>query len=144
MNIIRNHLIRLYLLHTSSRLTPAANIFACFQLNIVHPLFFWNSSNLDVMSSVVKFMTGLLFWNKSTGIIESGIWGMISTFANDYFIIVHNKTILNTVDKKTVFDEMWYIIEYFIISLFSFLVVFDWENQSYNNFHILFLNSKEP
>ena len=28
-------------------------------------------------------------------------------FANKDFIIVHNKTIFDTVDTKTILDEMW-------------------------------------
>ena len=46
----------------------------------------------------------------------------------DYFIILYNKNILNTINMQTDFDEMWYIVEFFIVDIFPFLVVFDWEN----------------
>ena len=48
------------------------------------------------------------------------------SFANYYFILVHNKTILKTINMQTVFNEVWDSVEYFILSIFSFLVVFDW------------------
>ena len=45
-------------------------------------------------------------------------------FENDYFIIVHKKTILMTADMKTIFDKIWYIVEYLIMNLFSFVIFF--------------------
>ena len=48
------------------------------------------------------------------------------SFAHNYCILVHNKTKLKTINMQTFFDEMWYIVEYFIVNIFSFLVVFDW------------------
>ena len=42
------------------------------------------------------------------------------SFVNDYFIIVPNKNILKTINVQTVSDEMWYIVEYFIVNLFPF------------------------
>ena len=39
------------------------------------------------------------------------------SFAKDYFIIVHNKTILKTVGMKIIFDQMWYIFEYSIMNI---------------------------
>ena len=57
------------------------------------------------------------------------------SFTDDYFILVHNKTILKTINMQTVSDEMWYIFEYFIVDIFSFLVVFDWLNSNDNNIY---------
>ena len=37
-------------------------------------------------------------------------------FANEYFIVVHNKIVLNRINTETVFDEMWYIVEYFMVT----------------------------
>ena len=47
---------------------------------------------------------------------------------NEYFVLVHKKITLKTIGRKTVFDEMWYIVEYFIVNLFYFLIVVDWKN----------------
>ena len=49
------------------------------------------------------------------------------SFFNEYSIIVHNKTILKTVEMKAIFDEILYIVAYFIMNIFYFLVVFYWE-----------------
>ena len=51
---------------------------------------------------------------------------MNSIFLNEHFIIVHNKESLSKIDMRTVLDEIWYIVEYFIVNIFSFPVVFDW------------------
>ena len=56
------------------------------------------------------------------------------SFINDYFILVHIKTIFNKIYMKTIFDEIEYIVEYSIANIFSFLVVFDWgKTQDDNN-----------
>ena len=52
------------------------------------------------------------------------------SFSNEYFIIVHNKSILKTVDIKTLFDKMWHIVEYLFANIFSFLVVFNWNKSN--------------
>ena len=54
-----------------------------------------------------------------------------------------SKTILNTVYMKIIFDEMWCIVEYFIMNIFSFLIVFDWKTQDDNNIYTKLLNSAE-
>ena len=48
------------------------------------------------------------------------------SFAKYYFILVNSKTILNKINMQTDFDEILYIVEYFIV-FFIFLVVFDWD-----------------
>ena len=48
-------------------------------------------------------------------------------FAKYYSIILHNKTILKTTKTQTVFDEMWYIVEYFIANFIPFFIIFYWE-----------------
>ena len=45
------------------------------------------------------------------------------SFSKYYFIIEHNKSILKTINTQIFFDEMWYIVEYFIVNVFSFLMV---------------------
>ena len=47
------------------------------------------------------------------------------SLANYCFIIVHNKPYLKTINIQTGFDEIWYIVKYFIVNIFSFLIVFD-------------------
>ena len=47
------------------------------------------------------------------------------SFAKYYFILVHNNTILKKINMHMVLDEMWYIVEYFIVNIFS-LHFFDW------------------
>ena len=49
-------------------------------------------------------------------------------FAKCYFIILHNKTILNVISMQTVFDEMWYIVEFFIVISFPSSLCFIGEN----------------
>ena len=44
------------------------------------------------------------------------------SFVEYYFILVHNKTILKTINMQTVIDEMCYIVEYLILNIFSFLI----------------------
>ena len=90
---------RVYHLHPIIHLTSTANLFSCFQLNIVHPIFF-NDSKLDVMSVVVKLTTGSFFL---AAIHRDHIISNKSnycSFANGYFIIVHNKTILKKFDMN--------------------------------------------
>ena len=31
-------------------------------------------------------------------------------FSNEYIVVVQNKTIVNTVYMKTIFDKIWYIV----------------------------------
>ena len=50
------------------------------------------------------------------------------SFVKYYFIIVHNKTILNKINMQTVFDELWYIVEYFIVDFFPSSLCFIGEN----------------
>ena len=38
-----------------------------------------------------------------------------SLFDNDYIIFVHNKTIVNIVDMKTLKKTIWYIFGYFLM-----------------------------
>ena len=61
-------------------------------------------SILDVMSSVVKLMMGFLAEIHGYHRIRNMSNDLF--FANDYFILVHLKTILKTIDMKTFFDEM--------------------------------------
>ena len=75
------------------------------------------------MSSVEKLM--MFFLQKSRRIIESGIGGMASILRMA-ILYLYIKNILNTIGAKTIFDEMWYIVEYFIVNIFYFLILFDW------------------
>ena len=89
-------------------------------------MFFENSSKLDVMSSVVKlitdeFLTKIHMYHRVRNSRND------LSLANYYFILVHNKTILKKINMQTVFDEMRYIVEYFIVNIFPFLIVFYWE-----------------
>ena len=43
-----------------------------------------------------------------------------------YFILVQNKKTLKKMNMQTVFDEMWYMIEYLIVNTFYFIILFDW------------------
>ena len=48
-------------------------------------------------------------------------------FVKYYFISVHNKSILKTINTQMVFDEMWYIVKSLIV-IFFVLVFFDRES----------------
>ena len=89
-------------------------------------LFFEKNSNLDVMSSVVKLMMDG-FFTEIHGYYRIKNRRNYFSFDKYYSIIVHNKTTFNTTNMQTVFDEISYIFEYFIVNIFSFLIVFDWE-----------------
>ena len=43
---------------------------------------------------------------------------------NNLFLYIQK--ILKTINMQTVFNEMWYIVEYFIVGIFPSLIVFDW------------------
>ena len=43
-------------------------------------------------------------------------WSDEFYFLDSYFIKVHNKTILKAINMQTVIDEMWYIVEYFVVN----------------------------
>ena len=62
------------------------------------------------------------------------------SFVNGY-IIVHNKNILKKINMQAVFDEMWYIVEYPIVNIFYFLIMFDWGKKYDNHIYTSFLNS---
>ena len=47
-------------------------------------------------------------------------------FSNYYANIVHNKTIVKTVEMKNFFNEVWYFVELFLVNVTPFLFVFDW------------------
>ena len=66
------------------------------------------------------------------------------SFVNECFIIVHNKTILKKIGMKTVFDEMCYIVEYFILNILFFVIAFDCKKKDKNNMYTSFLNGTEP
>ena len=105
---------------------------------ILFVLFFKKNSNLDVMSSVVKLIMDFIFTKiHSYHIIMNSINDL--SFSGYYFIIVHNKPILKTINMQTFFDEMWYIVEYSIVNIFSFLVVVDWGKSKTKIFLFLFL-----
>ena len=59
------------------------------------------------------------------------------SFDKYYFILVHNRTILKKINTQTVFYEMWYIVEYLIVNIFYFFVVFYWEE---SNTRIIFIH----
>ena len=103
---------------------------------ILFILFFENNSILDFMSSVVKLMMNCFFTtiHRYHRIRNSRNY---FSFVKYYFVILHNKNIFNKINIQTVFDEMWYIIEYFIVNIFSFLVVFNWEKYK---MRIIFIN----
>ena len=93
---------------------------------ILFIFFYENYSNFDVMSSFVKLMMDFFL----TKIIRYHI--SINRrndfyFEKYYFILVHNKTILKTINMQMVFDEMWHIVEYLSVNIFYSLIVFDWE-----------------
>ena len=50
------------------------------------------------------------------------------SFAKYYLILIHNKTILKTINTEKFFDEMRYIVEYLIFDIFYFIIMFDKEN----------------
>ena len=87
------------------------------------------------MYSVVIFLNRNLRYHKIRN------WRNGFYFTNDHFIIVHLKTVLNTIDTKMVFDEIWYIVDNFIVDIFFFLVVFDLKNQDKNNIYTSKINS---
>ena len=45
---------------------------------------------------------------------------------NYYVNIVHKKIIMKTFEMKTVFNEVWYFVEFLLVGFISFLVVFCW------------------
>ena len=47
-------------------------------------------------------------------------------FSDVYVTIIHNKIIMNTVDIETIFDEMQYIVECFLVNIFHLIIEFDW------------------
>ena len=47
-------------------------------------------------------------------------------FLNECVNLVHNKTIMKTFDIKTVFGQIWYIVECSLMNIIYFLVVFYW------------------
>ena len=49
------------------------------------------------------------------------------SFEKYYLIIVHNKTILKKINTQTVFDEMWYIVEHFIVKKLPSSLCFIWK-----------------
>ena len=64
--------------------------------------------------------------------------------ANEYFIILHNKIILKTIDTKAVFDEMWYIVEYFIVNIFPSSLCFIGKPGDENDTYKSCLNNTKP
>ena len=141
--INQNHMNRLYLFHPNIHLTYVANLLACFQLDIYHSFFSLKKSNLDVMSSVVKLIMDV-FLKKSSVIIES-IIGLINYLLRDITLFLYIKKSSWRQPTCSRFDEMWYIVKYFIVDFFSFLVVC-WlvKIQDENNIYISYLNSTEP
>ena len=67
----------------------------------------------------VRFLTEIHKYHR----IRKRSNGILSV--NKYFIIVYNKTVLKTINMKNIFEQMWHIVEYFIMNLFTFLIVFD-------------------
>ena len=66
------------------------------------------------------------------------------SFENQCFLIVHYKSILKTINTQTVFDEIWYIIQYFIVNFFPFPNIFIGKTQDKNNIYTSCVNSTEP
>ena len=50
-------------------------------------------------------------------------WFNDISFTNNYVNIVQKKSFFKTIDTKTIFDEMWYIVELFLVDIFSFLII---------------------
>ena len=65
------------------------------------------------------------------------------SFVEYYFILVHNKTILKTINMQTVIYEMCYIVEYLILNIFSFLIFLLGKIQDDNNIYTSCVNSTE-
>ena len=55
---------------------------------------------------------------------------------------MRKKNIMETVDMRTVFDEMWYMVQYFFINIIYFFIFFLEETQDKINIYTSFLNSK--
>ena len=47
------------------------------------------------------------------------------SFGNEYYFLVHNKTFLKKINMQKFCDEIWYIVYYLFVNIFSFLNVFD-------------------
>ena len=119
----QNHLSRVYFfIPISSNICsqPIRMLSVRYRLFI---LFFEQNPNLYFMSSVVKLMLDA-FLKKIMGHHRIRNRRNNVYFIKYYFIPVHNKTILNKINVQTVFDEMWYIVEYLIMNIFSFLILF--------------------
>ena len=63
------------------------------------------------MSLEVKLIAYWFFLQQYYGIIESGIGLMISNFWISNLSLYIKKNTFKTVDMKTIFDEMWCIVE---------------------------------
>ena len=62
-----------------------------------------------------------IYWDHIISIRRNNLF-----LENEYFIIVHKTNILKKIDTKTTFDEIWFVFEYFIMNIFSFLILFVW------------------
>ena len=70
----------------------------------VYMFFFEIFSKLYVMSSVVKLK--IFIFTVINGYHKTRNRRIEFYFSNEYFILVYNKTILKTINTKSVFDEM--------------------------------------
>ena len=104
MSRIQRNLSRAYFLHTGTQQEFDNNLFSCFQLDDMYLDFnfqwfkFWYHAIRSKINYIIIILTEIQWCN----II--GYWRNDLLFMNEYIIIVHNKTIVKTVDMKIIFD----------------------------------------
>ena len=118
------YLSRVYLCHTSMRLTLESILLLCFILDVICPVFdiFMLKFLYHVINSkmyYIFFHLTKIYWGRR---IRN--WSNDFSFPNHHVNILHYKNIAKTVEMKTILNEVCYSIEFFLVNIISFLVIF--------------------